>query len=121
MRERASLVSVVRGLWLAELVMNGLSDLERLFAEWRQALERRSHRGELRPSPEERVALERFVGALEASDPQTRIEWETRRTALESALPLCDCGHPLTHHDPAGSCFHVVGCATGCECNSMRR
>jgi hypothetical protein len=88
--------------------------LRELYLEWRAAVSRRSARGELRAGSEEREALDRFLG-----DEEQRAEWERLRATLDAAEPLCACGHPLTHHDESGSCFHVVGCATGCACNML--
>lgn len=85
---------------------------------WKDAAAARSARGELRVSREERERLEHFVTLLDAATPADRAQWDALRESLEIGDAACACGHPLTHHDAAGSCFHVVGCATGCACGS---
>jgi hypothetical protein len=88
-----------------------------LYLAWRDESDARSRAGELRPTPAETEALARFVEALAAADEEERARWEETRAALDGASErLCSCGHPLAHHDASGSCFHVVGCATGCDC-----
>jgi hypothetical protein len=83
---------------------------------WKRAAATRSECGELRATREEREALERFVAVLDAASEGERGEWETLRSLLDAGESRCGCGHPLAHHDDAGSCFHVSGCATGCAC-----
>lgn len=92
-----------------------MSDLRRLYAAWREAVATRSARGELRASTEERDALGRFTEALERCNAAERDAWDAERASID-VPESCTCGHPLIHHDESGSCFHVVGCATGCGC-----
>jgi len=94
--------------------------IRREYLAWREAMLQRSARGELRASAAERETLERFVAALTSLSAESRREWERERADLERDRGLCSCGHPHSHHDAAGSCFHVVGCATGCSCVTRR-
>ncbi|HYI08079.1 MAG TPA: hypothetical protein VEK57_03320 [Thermoanaerobaculia bacterium] len=93
--------------------------LRTLYLDWRAAVALRSERGELRAGNEEQAALDRFLRELETLDEEQRAEWESLRATLDTPEALCACGHPLAHHDESGSCFHVVGCATGCACNML--
>lgn len=91
--------------------------MRNLYLAWRKAVAERSSRGELRATPAESEALERFVRALDAATEEEREAWEREREALDAeGAERCACGHPRAHHDNGGSCFHVVGCATGCDC-----
>jgi hypothetical protein len=91
--------------------------MRNLYLTWRKAVAERSSRGELRATAAESEALERFVRALDAATEEEREAWEQERVALDAeGGKRCACGHPGTHHDSGGSCFHVVGCATGCDC-----
>ena len=90
------------------------------YLAWRDAVRSRSSRGELRASADEREALERFVALVDSLPADVRESWERERATLEAGESTCSCGHPRSHHDSAGSCFHVVGCATGCDCVTRR-
>lgn len=98
--------------------MLAMTPLRTLYLAWREAVARRSGRGELRAGAEEREALDTFLQELERLDETQRAEWEKERGLLDAADELCACGHPLTHHDASGSCFHVIGCAMGCACRA---
>lgn len=91
--------------------------IEDLYRAWRETADHRSANGGLRPTPDEVARFAAYVEALERTPDEIRLAWEERRDALESRT-LCDCGHPLPHHDLTGRCFHIVGCATVCDCRS---
>jgi len=74
--------------------------------------------GELRASAGERDALARFEEMHESITDGMREQWLELRGSIDSRTALCRCGHPASHHDEWGSCFHVIGCATGCGCQS---
>ena len=91
--------------------------MRNLYLTWRKAVAERSSRGELRATPAESEALEQFVRALDTTTDEEREAWDRERETLDAeGAERCACGHPRAHHDSEGSCFHVVGCATGCDC-----
>lgn len=83
--------------------------------EWLRMRDARHDEGRLRPGREENAAFERVQTWLDTLDP------ETRERALARMRPrvACGCGHPEAHHLD-GRCFHVIGCATGCDCGIDR-
>lgn len=103
---------------IAREPMNALDELTNLYLSWRAVVTSRSMLGELRVSQTEADALASFVAALETLPEDLHPLWTAARAALESAdsATRCACGHALSHHDERGSCFHVIGCATTCDC-----
>ena len=93
------------------------AELETLYRNWRDVADRRSAGGRLRPAADEVASFAAYIDALERAPEEIRLAWQQRRDALE-ARTLCECGHPPSHHDLDGRCFHVVGCSTACDCRS---
>lgn len=96
--------------------MSTPSALERLYREWRELADRRSADGRLRPDAGEVARFAAFLQELDDAPEDVRLAWDQRQSEIERNLPRCACGHPMPHHDASGRCFHVVGCATVCDC-----
>lgn len=95
-----------------------LDQLAGLYFWWRDAMASRSAGGDLRASQQEAEALARFLMALDDLPEDLRPAWAAARASFEQdeLASRCACGHPIPHHDERGSCFHVIGCGTGCAC-----